>query len=378
MVLVGCRSSGAVYPTRVPPAQEQGLRWLMREQEKSGPLAGGWDPVKWGGQNYPCGVSGAALLAFLGDGCTDKGPREFAETVRTAIDFLMKQQQKFDKVPGQKGYFGEGMYSQGVCTLALGEAYGMTGSEKVKEAAQAGLDYILHVQPPTGGFGLYGPGCDMNVSAVQLLAIKAGIDVGLTVPEVSRARAEAFLRSSAMRPDYHATCGVPPAWTEKDGAVVRVPGVDPEASVDCESPCSDRMTAASLAARLLLGHSRRDPECVGQADWLVNSKYYGSDASHNDLYYIYYMSQAMFEMGDLWSKKYWSKWNKNFQAPLRALQEKTGPNKGSWPPKADSRLGGYGGRVLTTAVASLTLEVYWIYRMPPPVMRKKGSPDKSP
>jgi len=36
--------------------------------------------------------------------------------------------------------------------------------------------------------------------------------------------------------------------------------------------------------------------------------------------------------------------------------------RGIWSPKMDSHLGGYGGRVFTTAMACLSLEVYWRYR----------------
>ena len=38
-------------------------------------------------------------------------------------------------------------------------------------------------------------------------------------------------------------------------------------------------------------------------------------------------------------------------------QRKTGPDKGSWDPK--DRWGGYGGRVYSTALNALILEVYY-------------------
>jgi hypothetical protein len=47
--------------------------------------------------------------------------------------------------------------------------------------------------------------------------------------------------------------------------------------------------------------------------------------------------------------------------PLRGKQEKAGPNRGSWP-NAGFAYGGHGGRVYTTTMAILSLEVAWRYQ----------------
>jgi hypothetical protein len=55
----------------------------------------------------------------------------------------------------------------------------------------------------------------------------------------------------------------------------------------------------------------------------------------------------------------WSTWNKQMQKRLLTLQRKDGVLRGSWDPKTKhSRLG---GRVYSTAMATLTLEVYYRY-----------------
>ena len=42
------------------------------------------------------------------------------------------------------------------------------------------------------------------------------------------------------------------------------------------------------------------------------------------------------------------------------MQESTGPHSGSWPPAA-SEWGNRGGRIYSTTLATLTLEVYYRY-----------------
>ena len=80
----------------------------------------------------------------------------------------------------------------------------------------------------------------------------------------------------------------------------------------------------------------------------------GKQASN--LYFIYYLSLSMFNMGG----KYWKSWNNAFNVPLRARQVKAGPDTGSWPTEG-FRYGAHGGRIYTTAMACLALEVYFRY-----------------
>ena len=348
----GRRSAARRYgmPTGTDQAILAALRWLKSRQETQGVLAGGWKCEGSSGESV--GVTGLALLAFLGYGCTDREPTEFAPTVKAAIKFLMDKQATFEKNPKTNGFFGERMYTQGIATLALAEAYGMTGRHDVKQAAQAGLDYILRVQPAWGGFGYGGAGGDESVAGFNLQAIKAGIDGGLTVPTVSKMRTEAWLRSTALAPTGYQNAG---AWIEQNGELVKKSEPAMTSGGNASSP--SRQTAVALTTRLFLGHKRTDKDCIMQADWLMNTdKLYETLTAH-DYYYTYYMSLAMFQMGG----SYWDKWNKNFNAPLRALQEKNGPDKGSWSTAGDT-YGGYGGRVYTTSMACLALEVYWRYQ----------------
>jgi len=367
----GRRSASRRYgkPPGTDEAVLAGLRWLKDHQVKTGPLTGSW-AGGYSGQ-APAAMTGLSLLAFLGYGCTDKQPAEFAETVKLAVKYILDQQAKSVKNEKLHGSFSEGAYSQAICTMAMAETYGMTGNMKAKESAQAALDYILRVQADTGGFDYNDARAtgrlDMSISGFQLQAIKACMDIGIKLPEVSRIRTEAFLRSATMTqekgkpsPEYHTVYVVVPLWKEKDGKLVEIAGAVPGGSANGEpSPYNTalisncRLTAASLTGRLFLGHGRTSTDCVGQARWLLSSPYLADPRAHNDLYYTYYMSLSMFQMGG----EYWQKWNKYFNAPLRAIQVKEGPDKGCWNPPQYAG----GGPVYTTALACLSLEVYWRY-----------------
>ncbi|MFO7900528.1 MAG: prenyltransferase/squalene oxidase repeat-containing protein [Planctomycetota bacterium] len=328
-----------------------GLRWLKKAQNKK---TGGWDAQKWGAnhRNRDAGVSGLALLAFLGYGCTDV-PRgrlaEFAPTVVKAINYLIEQQEG-SPGEGNEGWFGERMYSQGICTMALAEASELLQNRilrsRARRAAQAGLDYIISKQPEHGSFTYTGPGrvnpggrssCDVSVTGFQLQAFKAALTAKLEVPKEAIARCEKFLSINMC----------------KDGSTLY--RIDPRRYVQRGSG-KVSMTAASLTGRLFLGHSRHGDDCKSQAAFLTKGDRHVQAAkkAHN-LYTIYYMSLAMFNMGG----RYWKEWNDAFNDALRERQVKEGPEAGSWP--TDFNYGRHGGRVYTTAMACMALEVYFRY-----------------
>ncbi len=74
-----------------------------------------------------------------------------------------------------------------------------------------------------------------------------------------------------------------------------------------------------------------------------------------DMYYWYYGSYAMFQMGG----RHWSAWNKALKPAVLDSQRKDGSFKGSWDPVGP--WGYSGGRVYSTASMVLCLEVYFRY-----------------
>ena len=73
-----------------------------------------------------------------------------------------------------------------------------------------------------------------------------------------------------------------------------------------------------------------------------------------NLYYWYYGTLAMRHVGG----DAWERWNDRLKSTLVSLQETSGKEAGSWEP--NGVWGGYGGRVYSTAMAALNLEVYYL------------------
>ena len=76
---------------------------------------------------------------------------------------------------------------------------------------------------------------------------------------------------------------------------------------------------------------------------------------NRDYYLWYNCSLAMFQAGG----DNWDRWNSVVRDTILQLQEHTGCARGSWSPKC--RWGDQGGRIFSTALAVLTLEVYYRY-----------------
>jgi len=74
-----------------------------------------------------------------------------------------------------------------------------------------------------------------------------------------------------------------------------------------------------------------------------------------DMYYWYYGSFAMYQMGG----KYWKQWRKALEPAVIGSQRKDGAAKGSWDPVGP--WGFSGGRVYSTATMVLSLEAYYRY-----------------
>ena len=72
-----------------------------------------------------------------------------------------------------------------------------------------------------------------------------------------------------------------------------------------------------------------------------------------NLYSWYYATMALYHRQDAM----WDDWNRALQDALLATQNRSGSLAGSWDP--DTEWGSYGGRVYSTAMATLCLEVYY-------------------
>ncbi len=333
-------------------AVEAALRWLARHQEADG----SWDVKKYDcerGTNVRCrvGCTGLALLAFLGAGYTERSG-QFADTVKKAEDYLMKMQKPNGIIAEQTGNSGETSagYNHACAGLALAEAYGMGKNPEIGRVAQKAVDYSIKVhQMPYSGWRYDAKqDGDTSVTGWFVMQLKSAKIAGLTVDGSGFQGANNFLDKV----------------TDKEGRACY--------GVDGNSSKTPSMTGVAMVCRQFMGVSNDDPLLVKGADFIVKDPPDWQGAANAEasvgvgdkgFYYWYYGTLAMFQMGG----DRWNKWNEKLKPTLVNNQCKGGPmdgsvddKDGSWDPNG-SYIDKYGGRVFTTAVGALTLEVYYRY-----------------
>jgi hypothetical protein len=328
---------------------EAALRWLKRHQEPDGH----WDSKKYGASSYgrggDVGVTGLALLAFLGAGHTEKSGK-FRDNVRRAQVWLIKQQNpKTGEINQKRPGHNARPYNHSIAALALAEAYGMTKSPALKGPAQKAMECVNNWQNPYAGWR-YNPkdgDNDPSVTGWMLMVVKSSKIAGLKVDMAAYQGGLKFLNAATYKKGRRE--GKTHYLFKNGGSYGRW----------------QSMTSVSLFCRLLMGYPRTDALLKKQADWLASDppdweKSKGNQ-SHSE-YYWYYGTLAMFQMGG----KHWQDWNVAMKKALLPNQRKGGPMDGttddidgSWDPI--STWGKYGGRVYTTAINALSLEVYYRY-----------------
>ena len=319
-------------------AVQAALGWLARSQSSDGcwdaarhgagkgrPLAGQHDGSV--GARSDTGVTGLALLAFLGAGTTHRdGPH--VEEVRRGIRFLVDGQRADGSLAGSAEFFAA-LYCHGMATLALAECHALSGDMALRQPLERAVRYTLSTQHPATGGWRYAPGDRGDTSQLgwQVMVLASSRQAGLTGFEGAEAGAREFLRSVSS------------------GGVGGLAGYRPG-----ERP-SVAMTAEALVCRLFLGMPVDHPVAIEGLDMISR---HPPDARRPNAYTWYYATLASFHCGG----SQWEGWNQHLQAALLPLQHReAGPLEGSWDP--DAVWGGHGGRVYATALSAMTLEVYY-------------------
>jgi hypothetical protein len=280
------------------------------------------------GKTADTGITGLALLAFLGAGHTHV-EGEYRETVQRGLEFLLRSQAPDGHLAGPARIF-EKMYCHGIATLALGEAWAMTADPRIRPALQQAIHYTVSAQHPTQGGWRYQPGDPGDISQFgwQLMALRSAELGGLPIDNRTRALMHKFLES--------ATAG------RSRGLAAYRPGERPTRT----------MTAEAMACRFFLGVPPSSAAAQEATDFVLQ-EFPGRGPSN--LYYWYYATLALYQnQGPAWKV-----WNEALQPNLIARQRRDGRAAGSWD--TDDVWGGYGGRVFTTAMGALCLEVYYRY-----------------
>ncbi|MBP88149.1 MAG: hypothetical protein CMJ64_15765 [Planctomycetaceae bacterium] len=307
-------------------AVELALVWLAEHQRQDG----SWrlDHQK-GSCNARCGNKGSTatstgatalgLLPFLGAGYTHKQGK-YQKVVEEGLYYLTGRMIE----TRHGGDLQEGtMYAHGLATIAICEAYAMTGDPELKTYAQKAIDFIVHAQHPRGGWR-YLPGTpgDTTVTGWQVMALKSARLAKLYVPSHTTEMAKEYLNKVQ----------------DAGGAFYgyQVSGKDP-------AP-----TAVGLLLRMYLGWRQSD-ELLGRGSLFLSNR----GPSKTDMYFNYYATQVLAHRGGT----AWRIWNDDMRDYLVDAQARSGHEAGSW--FFTDRHGSFGGRLYTTSISAMILEVYY-------------------
>ncbi|NUP96764.1 MAG: terpene cyclase/mutase family protein [Planctomycetaceae bacterium] len=291
------------------------------------------------------GTTGLAVLAFLGDGSTTRDGA-YAEQVAKGIKWLKDKQDPDSGLIGEK--VGHAfLYNHAIASLAMCEAYCFTKSPLIRKSAQDAISYITMARNPYGAWRYDVPPSgdnDTSVTGWCVFALKSAEEAGLKIdPEAFRGAASWF---DEVTDPVTGRCG----YDSLGSSSSRISRVNEHFPTDK----GEAMSAVALACRFLLGQDpRKTPVMAKHAD-LLKSKLpkWDPDGLGIDLYYWYYGSYAMYQMG---GEQHWDVWNKAMQSAVVDSQRKDGDAKGSWNATVDP-WGFSGGRVYSTALGLLCLE----------------------
>ena len=343
-------SEGAPVTDGVPRA----LDWLARHQSPDGR----WDADGYstrcrgvrcpgdGGSRHDAGVTGLAVLAFLGGGETHQTPAH-GEAVRIALRWLKGEQDA-------EGCFGPRLsqhhvYDHALATLAMAEAFGATQSPVFRGSAESGVAFILKAQNPYLGwrYGVRPGDNDTSVTGWMTLALGSARASGLEVPDLSFQGALAWF-DKVTDPEQGRA-----GYTARGNGPAR-----PMEMIDRFPPDrSESPTAVALVGRLLCGQAP-DHEPVRRGLDLIGRKPPAwDDRGSIDFPYWFFGTQASFRAGG----EFWRRWSGALDGAVRDTQRHDADTcaSGSWDP-ADA-WGLEGGRVYSTAINALTLEIHQRY-----------------
>jgi hypothetical protein len=355
-----------------------GLDWLARHQS----IDGHWGPdalhagpkgrCKEGdacptaGSEHFVALTGLAVLAFQAGGHYDFNKAEYSGCVRHGLDWLVAHQRPDGcLLDTEHGTRACNMYEHGIAAFALADACEMAASlgrdpdDRYRQAASKAVEFIHYTQHEDGGWRYSedpGGPSDVSVTGWQMLAMKAAHRAGVAeISEDCITRMEGFFKSCEG--------GV-------TGRTLYQPGRDLH---------TDAPTAIGMLWQQFILEKPDAPLVASGAKYLAakaerSFQRKGTPpkrqfaALPGEVYTYYNGTLAMFQAGG----PNWKQWNDVVRDTLIVQQCPADQEcrRGSWDPTG--RWGPEGGRVYSTALAVLTLEVYYRYKSE----RAKVYPDK--
>ncbi len=337
------------------------LKWIVDHQLPDG----GWNfdhQIGSGDRSSPdtgnavearAGATAIALLPLLGNGQTHLAGK-YKKAVRRGLEYLMARGNPQSN--GAISYMEPSgtMYSHGLASIVFAEAFAMTEDPLLAPFAQGAIWFIEQAQDPVGGgwrYNIREPG-DTSAVGWQVMAIKSAKLSGIQIRKRTFKLIDKFLNNVSVG----------------DGALYGY--LDSPTRVD---KGRRGVTAIGLLCRMYMGWEKDHPGLKAGVEWLSDEV--GPDVNEDidltDIYYNYYGTQVMKQYGGT----HWRKWNAKMRDYLVKTQDKSGPATGSWIFQRRQHSIEKGGRLYCTAMACMTLEVYYRYL---PLYTQKATEDNFP
>ena len=352
---------------RSQAAVEDGLNWLARHQAYDGHW--GADCVGGGqssrcepqhacdgaGQAYEAAQTGLALLAFQAGGHYYFNEQKYSETVNRGLHWLVDEQSQgwivgsqnlgASLLEGGSGRFQQHfMYEHAIAAFALCEACAVAVAEGRQpeplylDAATKAVRLLEKSQHADGGWRYTldrGEQSDCSVSGWVMLALKTAQQAQIKVNQRVVGRMVAFFK--------HHRLGARTIYKN-----ARLQG-------------TDAMVGVGMLVDQFINH-RPHSSLVEQGALYLGNKVtlpWGVPGalSESDYYLWYNCTLAMFQADG----PAWERWNNSVRDHIIERQlHGEDCERGSWPP--DDQWSERGGRVYSTALAVLTLEVYYRFQ----------------
>jgi Ca-activated chloride channel homolog len=331
-------------------ATDAALRFLRRHQGADG----SWHPVTYpdactevmkcepgaGGVEDQIALTAKALLGFLGAGYDHKSPTKYRGPVERALAFLRGRQQA-------DGALATTVEAHALALTALAEAYAMTNDPELKPFADRAIVCLLsrRIAGPDGKPLAWGDetGVSTALSVAAVLALKSCLAAGLDTSDgMQRAKVWIELAWKAANPAwktldvYTQSSQYPARWT----IAGQVEGED----------------HAAALAMVFLGCHPGDVMLETVMNRLKETAPPPADiVQHPRL--LLFATMSSFQAGG----ERWKWWNETYRTGVPAAQ-RTGDGcfDGSWNPPASLPR----GRLHSTALILLSLEVYYCYTRP--------------
>ncbi len=317
---------------------DSALHWLAVHQEPDGT----WKAEKWeGNAQGDLAVTGLACLAFMGGGHTAR-KGEYSRNVLKGIEALLRNQRDDGALGGVgKGDGAHLMYTHAICTIALCESYGRARDDRIGAAAQKAVAFCEKAINADGGWRYRpkSPDSDSSVSAWIMQALKTAKLAQIKFDHAVFSQGLTYIDSVTDRG----------ASKESNGAV----SYQFKVGQEYDGNAHPALTCAGMLVRQFNGMGVKNPLLLKGAE-LTRQR--PPNFKQKDFYYWYYATYAMHNMGGEY--RIW--WNQRIRDTLLDNQVHGGEHAGSWDPQGD-HWAASGGRVYTTALGALCLEVYYRY-----------------